>query len=399
MATLGYELGKPKLDGSRRVAIILSHNGRRKRIPTSISVGKNEISRSGRISSVKIQKTLDNKLGELRSRLYDLEAEPLNNNVDVEWLYSRLLKKKESLDFIAFAREWLGRSAIKGKKNYNTMLNALRKYHGSDTLPFHLINYNFLEGFSQSLGDHPRARSLYLGEIRHLYNEAVKKYNTQQEKIIPSSPFEAFKIPKHTPQTNDRVISEDTLIKLLTFQGTRRIGLARDCYILSFCLIGMNSIDLYECSNCHNGVLSYDRMKTKDRRVDHAHIEIKVPSIILPLMKKYKGESRVFDFYNRYTNASNFNKHLNKGLNIIAKRLGVSKFDFYSARHTWASIARNKLGIDKYTIHEALNHVSDLDVTDIYIQKDFTNINNANAKVMDYIQQLLDKTRTPPINR
>ena len=32
MATLGYEMGKPKVDGTRRVNIILSHKGKRKRM-------------------------------------------------------------------------------------------------------------------------------------------------------------------------------------------------------------------------------------------------------------------------------------------------------------------------------------------------------------------------------
>ena len=389
MATLGYEVGKAKTDGSRKISIILSHKGQRKRIPTNIVVEKNDISRSGKITSIKIQRILEAKLLELKDRLYKLEVELLNKDIDVEWLYTKLVKKNDNIDFFVFANQWLQKSTLKGKKNYVAMINSLQKFNGSNQLPFISIDYNFLDRYCQFLGNHPRAKSLYLAEIRHLYNEAIREYNTQQERVIPTSPFEVYRIPKHIPQTNNRVISEDALVKLFSFQGTRRIGMARDCYILSFCLMGMNSVDMYECKDYHNGVLSYNRMKTKDRRADNAHIEIEVPNILIPLMQKYKGDSRVFDFYKRYTNAANFNKHINKGLAIIAKRLDIPKFDFYSARHTWASIARNKLGIDKYTIHEALNHVSDLDITDIYIQKDFTNINKANAKVMEYIAQLL----------
>lgn len=400
MATLSYDLDKPRQDGSRKVSITLSHNGKRRRIPTSITLQKKDVSRKGNITSVPILRAVDARMNELRGRLYDLEARTPSKDMDIEWICDRLIRRREDLDFFTFAEQWLQRSGIKGKKNYYTMLNALRRHLGKDKLPFSLIDYGFLDRFCQSLDGHPRAKSLYLGGMRHLYNEAAREYNTQQEQLIPPSPFASFKIPKHIPQTNGRVISEEDLVKLLKFQGTRRVGLARDCYILSFCLMGMNSADLYECRDYHGGVLSYDRMKTKDRRADHAHIEIRVPSIVQPLMQKYKGDSRVFDFYRRYTTASNFNKHINKGLAIIAKRLGMQKFDFYSARHTWASIARNRLGIDKYTIHEALNHASELDVTDIYIQKDYTNINNANSKVMQYIQSLLDKDRqkTPPIH-
>lgn len=229
--------------------------------------------------------------------------------------------------------------------------------------------------------------------MRHIFNEAIKEYNTNGNDIIQSNPFDKFSVPRDIPQTKDRVISEENLVRVFNFKGTRRVGMARDCYVLSFFLMGMNSVDIYECVSYNKGVLAYDRAKTRDRRNDNAHIEIVVPDIIKPLFRKYKGTTRVFDFYQKYSNAANFNKHINNGLHFIADELGIPRFDFYSARHTWASIARNKLGIDKYTIHEALNHVSQLDVTDIYIQKDFTNINKANEKVVEYVTELIKKTK------
>lgn len=61
-------------------------------------------------------------------------------------------------------------------------------------------------------------------------------------------------------------------------------------------------------------------------------------------------------------------------------------FIFYISRHSWATIALNKVGIDKYTVHAALNHVDEtMRVTDIYIERDFVNENKANAKVVKYV--------------
>lgn len=58
----------------------------------------------------------------------------------------------------------------------------------------------------------------------------------------------------------------------------------------------------------------------------------------------------------------------------------------YIARHTWATIAINDVGIDKYTVHTALNHVDEtMRVTDIYIKKDWSNIDNANRRVLDFM--------------
>lgn len=61
-------------------------------------------------------------------------------------------------------------------------------------------------------------------------------------------------------------------------------------------------------------------------------------------------------------------------------------FIFYISRHSWATIALNKVGIDKYTVHAALNHIDDsMKVTDIYIERDFVNENKANTKVVKYV--------------
>lgn len=388
MATITYELGKPKLDKSRKVSIVVSHKGQRRRIPTNIVLTDSDVSRSGKISSRKVQKAIDDKINLLKDKLYDLEIDLLGKDVDIDWIFSHITKESETLDFFGYAEKWIERSANKGKKNYSIMLNSLERFNQCRKLPFSLIDYSFLNRYKDYLDGHPRAQSLYLGNIRHLFNEAIKEYNTDDKKVITNNPFEKFTIPKDIPNTKNRVISEENLVKVFNFKGTRRIGMARDCYIMSFCLMGMNSVDMYECTQYKNGVLAYDRAKTRDKRADNAHIEIEVPDVIKPLFKKYKGTSRVFDFYMKYSNSGSFNKHINKGLHYIADKLGIPRFDFYSARHTWASIARNKLGIDKYTIHEALNHVSDLDITDIYIQKDYTNINKANAKVVDYLINL-----------
>lgn len=389
MATITYKIGELKKDKTRKVSITLSHNGIRKRIPTNITIRECDITKQGKIKSDSLKRNIEDTINTLKNRLYEIENSLGNKDTDIEWIYSQLIGKCKTLDFFEYTRQWIETSSNKGKGNYSIMLNSLHRFLGCDTLSFSDIDYKFLNNYKEYLTGHPRAQSLYLGCIRHIFNEAIREYNTDNNKVITNNPFNSFIIPKSVSMTKNRIISDNNLVKLFNFQGTRRIGMARDCYILSFCLIGMNSVDLYECASYSNGMLAYERAKTRDRRTDNAHIEIVVPNIVKPLFEKYKGDSRVFNFYKKYSNAANFNKHINKGLHLIADTLGIPHFDFYSARHTWASIARNRLGIDKYTIHEALNHVSDMDITDIYIQKDYTNINKANEKVIAYIEKLI----------
>ena len=150
----------------------------------------------------------------------------------------------------------------------------------------------------------------------------------------------------------------------------------------------MNSVDLYNCTELEGNVLTYYRSKTTGRRLDKAKMQVIVPPFLLPLMEKYKDHfgKHVLIFYRMYTTASNFNRAINLGLKEIGKRLKIDDLEFYAARHSWATIALNKVGVDKYTVHAALNHIDEaMKVTDIYIERDFVNENNANAKVINYV--------------
>ena len=63
---------------------------------------------------------------------------------------------------------------------------------------------------------------------------------------------------------------------------------------------------------------------------------------------------------------------------------------FYAARHTWATIAANEAGIDKWTVHECLNHADlSMRVTDYYIKRDWSHIDRANRRVLDYVTKRL----------
>ena len=92
------------------------------------------------------------------------------------------------------------------------------------------------------------------------------------------------------------------------------------------------------------------------------------------------------NFYQYYADEKDFNKAINYGLKEICTILEIDDLEYYAARHSWATIALNKAGIDKYIVHAALNHIDDaMKVTDIYIERDFVNENKANTKVAKYV--------------
>ena len=148
----------------------------------------------------------------------------------------------------------------------------------------------------------------------------------------------------------------------------------------------MNSADLYSCEDIKENVITYYRAKTSARRNDKA--KMKVMEIIKPLVEKYRDRTgkRVFNFYQHYSTADAFNKAINYGLKQIGEILQIEDLEYYAARHSWATLAVNKVGIDKYTVHAALNHIDEaMKVTDIYIERDFEVENEANRKVLEHV--------------
>jgi integrase len=135
-----------------------------------------------------------------------------------------------------------------------------------------------------------------------------------------------------------------------------------------------------------DNVITYNRRKTTTRRQDKAEMRVMIEDCILRLTEKYRDTDggRLFGFYRHYSNKKGFNLAINKGLKQIGKMLEIEDLEFYAARHSWATIASSSaVGIDKYTVHEALNHSdSRMKVTDIYIDRDWSNIWNANKKVL-----------------
>lgn len=397
MATISIEYGKMKSDGSCSVMLRIRSAKTEKRLNIGVTLEKAEykIYPDGRrkITNDKKYFLVQDLLSDYTKKFNAFIQKMVGYEITAEDIYSFLTKKSESdvkmMNFFDYADKWLAHTDIKGKKNYVCMLNDLARYNnGSRTLPFAYIDFSFLSGYSMSLKDRPRAQSLYLGELRHIYKQACLEYNTETEIVLSPMLFDRFKVPKQK-MVGQRALDVDTIRKFFAYEPkTARQTLAQDACMLSVCLMGTNSVDLYNATYYKGGIFAYERTKTRDRRNDRAHIEIAVHEKVKPLFTKYKGGGgHVFDFSERYGKAADFNRAINIGLKEIASELGIDKLQFYQFRHSVATIARNELHYAKSDIDEMLNHVGDNRIADIYIKKDYSVINEINRQVIDYIFQ------------
>ena len=394
MATLKIEIKSGVGRKTFSVSFLVCQGKSKKRISTGIRVAASELSANGkRIKDANKARLIEKMRRDLQDRLDGLSLELTGCDMDASEIVRRITLSREGevLDFFAFAEKWLSETTIKGKANYRCMLNSLSSYIGFRRLSFREITYKFLSGFEAFLKDKPRAQSLYIGQMRHLYRIALREYGNVLSDAS-GDPFLRYRVPRQVQKKGVRALSADELFRVATYEGSSvRDVLARDCFLLSFCLMGMNTVDMYHCETYRDGMICYNRAKTKDRRYDGAYIEVAVHERVKVLVERYRGKGRVFSFSNRYRAASTFNQNINVGLKDVGKAVGIEGLQFYQARHTFATLSRNMMKFAKSDVDEALNHVGSCDIADVYIKKDFTIINENNMKLLDRIFDMLDE--------
>lgn len=98
------------------------------------------------------------------------------------------------------------------------------------------------------------------------------------------------------------------------------------------------------------------------------------------------GEEKISELAERFSSMGDLNRSINIGLKEIGKEIGVDGLQFYAARHSMATIAANEAGIDRWTVNLMLNHTDQsMRVTELYIKRDFSPVNEANYKLIGYV--------------
>ena len=158
-----------------------------------------------------------------------------------------------------------------------------------------------------------------------------------------------------------------------------------------FYLIGINAVDLFGAKEIRNGRLEYRRTKTGKL------YSIKVEPEAMEIIQKYKGNEHLLNIMDKYSDYRLFLVRMNASLKFIGdvingkdgKKQIPPRFpdiSSYWARHTWATIAAS-LDIPKETISAALGHEIGSPITSIYIKFDQNKVDEANRKVIDYLNE------------
>lgn len=294
------------------------------------------------------------------------------------------------LDFADYAKRLADGCAFSMRRNFNVAVKSFFRFLNAEKLNTADITNKMLSDFADELtrqGLHQNTVANYTLRIASIYRAAQREYNDDYVTNLPR--LITFKVPT-IPRESVRAVTIEDINKLIAFNPpTYRAQMARDMFLISFFLCGMNFIDICTADAPCEGVLRFRRSKIKKIGAA-ADMELIIPRKLWPILRKYSDRSgRYFTNIGKLKGAPD-RKKIDREMccvgtcfEKIRRKLHIENLTFYSARHSFATIARNVLKIEKATIDECLTHVGEHRMTDVYIKRDYSAVNAVCAAVAD----------------
>ena len=398
MATFKPCVRKVRADGFWTVYIRCTHERQSAYMKTDKLVDKKGLGKSG---DIKDSLVLLYCLNQIKTFIERLNKETISN-WSIKEVISFLENSDEDICFSDYAKKFkfnmMKKDMVKTAQNYEAACNHLERFAGTNKLMFSRFTSKFIQDWIAELENTTsRAKEAYPICVRQIFNHAVDEYNDYDRQIIKikTNPWVRIKIPKSdTPEKKAIPVND---IRTFFISKPPQCNskhplseLAKDVTMLVMCLAGINTADLYDLkkSSLKDNTIGYNRKKTKKCRADKAYMEIKIPDILMPVVKKYLSEPEdeyLFNFHNRHHSGQSFNIRINGGLKIICKHNGFENYSTYTFRHSWGTIARNDCKYSLENVAFCMNHVSAHRITDGYIKTDYSTVSELNQKVVDLI--------------
>ncbi|MEM6718079.1 MAG: site-specific integrase [Bacteroidota bacterium] len=360
------------------------------------------------------------------SSLYDQVAQ-LDMTGDLAGLSIKELKDKlkdqtqtNKIPVYVFIDKLMAEKQAIGKKGtaltYRGAKRKLFSVFGDRLTTFEQIDYQALKHIETEHlknGGGYGGLSVSLRALRAIYNRAIKENIVSAEHY----PFKHYTIKQG--ETKRRALSEGDFQRLKCMDFPPLLAKARDFFLISFYLRGMNYVDMayLQIQNIEGDLerISYQRNKTgkyfsikvseplkqlllpyldaigyktdvthqstttktvERKKTKHTPSNDKKETYIFPILKPNMSADR------QHETLKNKRKRLNDKLRKIADIYDFERFTIYAARHTYATMGKRK-GVPTAVIQESLGHQTEA-ITQTYLDS-FSNsvVDEYDALIME----------------
>lgn len=402
--------GGRRKDGTYPVKIRVTFKGVSRRLPTTLVCTDADLTRGKRIKNATILQRAGELITRMRATTEGLSPFTLEDwSVDqvVDHIRRELTSSTFRLGFIAFGREFIQGKDEGTRAGYTTALNAFARFLGRDDIDINEITramlmdfqewadkqgrvfYNYRKGEYQSTGKAtaPGGNSgRWVSRLGHIFQKAKERYNDEDTGriLIPRSPFDS--VPrKRVIHQGQRAIPAEVMQRVINARPeVPQQRLALCAFLVSFGTMGANLADLWDATPVVGQYWRYNRRKTAARRQDRAEVIVEIRPEIQPFIGGLQGPGTSpwwLPGLHRWKSSRIAVTQVNKYLREWCESEGLEPFTFYAARHTFATLARRE-GVEKATIDEALGHIGDYKVADIYAERNWSLAWEASRRVL-----------------
>lgn len=364
MATLKLTIFKAKVlkDGRHKIRVAVCHKQETCYIVTRFTIDNLSQFKNGQVvkrsDAAIINTKLRNILNEYQEKLDNIKYISMYDCKQIRDMLVNSTSKQTSLTFQSVAQSYIAELNEDKRKNYAKLLERNCRYFTeftkgefllSEITPEIINNYDRFLRNTKKIGE--TTIGMMMSRTRTIVNRGIKKQLVKYD----ISPFAYYSIKASPVREVD--ITIENLRKIINYTPKeKKLRVARDLFMLSFYLGGINLADLLEVDFRKTDKIEYIRKKARNLKQGEQRIVISIPGIARPIIKEWMNRNTgKLDFGYKFT-YSNFYRYLTRNLNVMADNLNINqKLVYYSARKTFAQFA-SELGIPDGVIDYCLGH-------------------------------------------
>lgn len=340
MTTLKIAVVPAKMLKSRKhkIRIAIGHNKETRYLVTRFTIDNLSYLKDGQVigtpNALNVNTKLRNILNSYQEALDRINTQSYTCKQLIEYLSTI---KQGTTSFSAASNEFITNMENEGRKStaelYRRTCNYFNEFIEYDIM-LDAITPRTIKDFDIYMhkvkGLNPVTRGTHMAHLKAIINQAVRDKKIAYE----THPFEYYEKPEGSVRELDITIEEVKMIRDST-PKEKSLRVARDLFMLSYYLGGINLIDLMQFNFKNKDTIEYIREKSKNTKKGDKKVSLTIPDEAKPIIKEWIGKNGKLNFGYKYT-YDNFRKYVTREIGRLAEKIGIeSHVVYYSARKSF----------------------------------------------------------------
>lgn len=323
--------------GKHKIRIAIGHKQETRYLVTRFVIDSPSQFRDGQVVDAPYASHINMKLRNLLNTYQEALDKINTNSYTCSQIAEYLSNYREgTCPFTDIANEYIGGMIKEGRKSTAQLYQKTTDYFldsvGHDSM-LEGITPRTIKDFDLYLKQRnfsPATRGTHMAHLKAIINYAIKYRKVSYE----AHPFEFYEKPDCSVRELDISVDEVRLIRDAEVTE-KSLCMARDLFMLSYYLGGINLIDLMQINFKGKDTIEYIREKSKNTKKGDKKISFTIPGEAKPIIKKWMGKNGKLNFGYKLS-YDNFRKYVTKEIIRLADRIGIEKHVvYYSARKSF----------------------------------------------------------------